>query len=137
MKMHTTNYYNTFIAVAADCPAIKGEVPPVKHEKRTIANIEFELISKNPYRYTSDDVRFEVYAERHALTLGERDAARKAFFSKGQPCFRASPLTKRYGWGIHSDDVGKIALYGRETDEYQSFLGDSRIRLVHAVRSGR
>lgn len=137
MAQHTTNYYNTFIAVADDCPAVTGEVPPVKNEKRTIANFEFELIRHNPYRYTSDDIRFEVYAERNAVAPGERDAARNAFFSKGQPCFRASPLAKRYGWGIHSDDAGKIALYGRETSEYESFLEDSRIHVIKAMRSSR
>ncbi|SFC26080.1 hypothetical protein SAMN05421747_10755 [Parapedobacter composti] len=29
MKAHTTNYTNTFIAVADDCPVEKGEVAPL------------------------------------------------------------------------------------------------------------
>ena len=60
--MHTTNYSNTFIEVADDCKAEAGTAPPEKAE-RTIAQIQYELISKNPYRYTSDDVIFAAYAE--------------------------------------------------------------------------
>ena len=30
MKTHSTNYYNTFIAVAGDCKAASGEAPPAK-----------------------------------------------------------------------------------------------------------
>jgi hypothetical protein len=30
--MHTTNYLNTFIEVAEDCPVKAAEIPPVKEE---------------------------------------------------------------------------------------------------------
>ena len=30
MKTHTTNYKNTFVEIAEDCSANKGEMPPVK-----------------------------------------------------------------------------------------------------------
>jgi hypothetical protein len=32
--IHTTNYFNTFIEVAEDCPVIVAEVPPQKEEKQ-------------------------------------------------------------------------------------------------------
>ncbi len=137
MKIHTTNYQDAFIAVADDCPAERGEIPPVKGDKKSVAGLAFELISKNPYRFTSDDVLFRVYAERQELTADELETARQLFFSKGQACFRASPLTKRYGWGVHSDAAGKIALYGRETQEYEAFLRDGRIKVVKAMKSSR
>lgn len=135
MKTHTTNYKDTFIEAAEDCPTAKGEIPPVKGEAKTIANIQFDLLSRNPYRYTSDDVLFQVYALRNDLSAGELEAAREQFFSKGQACLRASPLTKRYGWGIHNDSNGKIALYGRETDKYESFQKDKNLQVVKAMRS--
>ena len=47
-------------------------------------------------------------------TTRQTTNARKQFFSKGQPCFRASPLTKQLGWGVHCDKNGKVALYGIE-----------------------
>lgn len=137
MKTHTANYENTFIAVADDCPAAVGETPPIKGDKKSVANIQFEMISEHPYQFTSDDVLFQVYAVRHDLTEGELEAARNIFFSKGQPCFRASPLTKRYGWGIHHDAHGKIALYGVETEAYERFVSEKSLNVVKAMKSSR
>jgi hypothetical protein len=71
------------------------------------------------------------------LTKAEYEKAREQFFSKGQPCFRASPLTKTYGFGIHCDKNGKVALYGMETEEYQSFLADTKIKKVKAMKSSK
>ncbi|PPL03487.1 DUF6157 family protein [Parapedobacter indicus] len=137
METHTTNYQNTFITVADDCPVVAGEIPPMRGDKKSVANIQFELVSKNPYRFTSDDVLFQVYAERNDLTEGEWKQERKLFFSKGQPCLRASPLTKRYGWGVHSDSNGKIAIYGRETEEYAQFVNGEDVKIVKAMKSSR
>lgn len=137
MKEHTTNYFNTFIQVADDSPAVAGEVPPVKADNKTAANIQFELVKQHPYKYTSDDVLFTVYAQKNDLTKSELKKAREQFFSKGQPCFRASPLTKRYGWGMHSDENGKIALYGCETAAYKKFSEDKKLTVVKAMKSAR
>ena len=135
MKVHTTNYHNTFITVADDCPVHTGEAAPVKADARTIANIQFDLISKHPYQFTSDDVLFKVYAERNDLTKSELKEASAQFFSKGQPCLRSSPLTKRYGWGIHSNEEGRTAIYGCETREYEQFANDTSPNVVKAMRS--
>lgn len=137
MKVHTTNYQNTFIEVAEDSPVKKGEIPPLKSENKTIANIEFEMISKNPYKYSSDDVLFQAFAEKNDLTKSDYKKEREQFFSKGQACLRASPLTKRYGWGIHNDENGKIALYGMETPEYEKYSKDENLKIVKAMRSSR
>jgi hypothetical protein len=137
MKVHTTNYQDTFILIADDCPATAGEIPPLKGDARSVANIQYEIISKHPYKYSSDDVLFQVYAERNDLTKEEFRKAREIFFSKGQPCLRASPLTKRYGWGIHSNTEGKIALYGCETKAYEKHLKDKSLQVVKAMKSKR
>ena len=137
MKIHTTNYQNTFIEVADDSPASQGQVPPLKGESKTAAGIQFEMISKNPYKYTSDDVLFHVFAERKELTEKELEEARKQFFSKGQACMRASPLTKRYGWGIHNNDEGKVAVFAVESDSYEKLKNDKNLKTVKAMKSGR
>ncbi|KUJ60438.1 hypothetical protein AR687_17790 [Flavobacteriaceae bacterium CRH] len=137
MKTHTTNYQNTFIEAAVDSPATHGEIPPTKGENKTVANIEFEMISKNPYKYSSDEVLFQVFADKNDLTKSAYKEAREQFFSKGQACFRASPLTKRYGWGIHNDENGKIALYGLNTPQYEKFSKDENLKIVKAMRSSR
>lgn len=137
MKIHTTNYENTFILVADDTPATEGQCPPMKENNKTVANIQFELISKNPYQFTSDDVLFKVFAERQDLTESELDEARKQFFSKGQACMRASPLTKRYGWGVHNNSEGKIALYPVGSEAYEQFKNDEKITVVKAMKSSK
>lgn len=137
MKVHTTNYFDTFIAIAEDCPSCNGSVPPLKGEAQTIATRQFELISKNPYKYTSDEVLFQVFADKNELTQSEYEEAKAQFFSKGQPCFRASPLTKRYGWGLHFDKEGKMALYGSESQEYKRYIEDKQLKVVKAMKSAR
>ncbi len=137
MKVHTTNYETAFIAIADDCPTSIGEIPPMKGDKKTIAAIQFEILKKNPYKFTSDDVLFQVFAEKNDLTENELVEARKAYFSKGQACFRASPLTKRYGWGVHHNAEGKIAIYGCESEEYEKFMNDDSIKVYKAMRSSR
>ena len=134
MKVHTTNYTNTFIEVAEDCPAIKGEIPP-NSKTMSIARMQQDILSKHPYTFTSDDILFQIYAERNDLSKSELQAARQQLFSKGQPCFRSSPLTKRYGWGIHSNNEGKVAMYGIETDEYKKLLADKAVKTVKSMRS--
>ncbi len=136
MKIHTTNYFDTFIEASEDTKAVTGTQPPSK-DKKTVAEMQYELIVKNPYQYTSDDVLFQVYADRNELIQAEYQQARQDFFSKGQPCFRTSPLTKTYGFGIHNDIDGKIALYGIETEEYQNFVANPKIKKVKAMKSSR
>lgn len=135
--MHTTNFFDTFIEVAEDTKAVKGIPPPFKNDKMTIAGMQYDLIAKNPYAFTSDDIIFQVYADRNGLAEAEYKSAREQFFSKGQPCFRTSPLTKNYGFGIHSNEEGKVALYGMETSRYQQLLGDAKTRKVKAMRSSK
>lgn len=135
--MHSTNYYNTFIEVAEDSPTQEGQMPPTKGLKKTVANLQFEWLYDHPYEYTSDEVLFGVFAQRKEFTKAEMEAEREHYFSKGQPCFRASPLTKQYGWGIHANETGKIAIFPVESNEYKQFLADSSIHKVKALRSKR
>lgn len=132
--MNTTNYFNTFIEVSEDCPVNTAQIPPVK-ASRTVADIQFDLIFNHPYQYTSDDVMFKVFAEKNNIPEKEVDSQRAAFFSKGQPCFRSSPLTKRYGWGVNNDAQGKIAIYAVESPEYGRLRNDTKLQHVKGMRS--
>jgi hypothetical protein len=112
--MHTANCFNTFIQIAEDCPARTGEEPPSRGGVPTVACLQYAMIAKAPYKYTSDDVIFATSASGRQLgakaTKQERRLVREAFFSKGQSCMRASSLGKRFGWGIHADSEGRIAI---------------------------
>lgn len=135
--MHSTNYYNTFIEVAEDCKATFGMIPPMKGKEKTLALMQYEMLFDQPYQHTSDEVLFSVFADRKCVKIGAYEEERKAFFSKGQPCFRASPLTKSYGFGVHANEEGKIAIYGMESAEYQVFLDDPHVKKIKAMRSSR
>lgn len=137
MKTHTTNYFDTFIEVAEDTKAGSGTKPPSKGDNKTVAEMQYALVARSPYKYTSDDILFRVYAERNDIPKEQHKEAREQFFSKGQACLRASPLTKTYGFGIHSNSEGKIALYGMETPEYEKLTKDTKVKKVKAMKSAR
>jgi hypothetical protein len=134
--MHTTNYFDTFIEIAEDSPIEAAQEPPAK-DVPTVAQLHYELIAAQPYALTSDDVIFEAHARRAGIDEADRAAARDAFFSKGQPCLRSSPLGKRYGWGVHSDAEGRVALVPAGSDEYVRLAADPDIRHTRAMRSKR
>lgn len=134
--MHTTNYTDTFIAVAADCPVTEAEIPERKASP-SVATLQYEMISAAPYTHTSDEVIFAVHAIRNGIPKSEWKEARALFFSKGQACLRASPLSKRYGFGIHSDAKGRVALVPLGSKEYSSLASDKALVQVKAMRSKR
>lgn len=134
--MKTTNYLNTFIEVADDCPVKSAEIPPKKEEK-TVAQMQFDMVYEHPYQYTSDDVIFEVYAQKNKLRRDELEEERVKFFSKGQACLRSSPLTKRYGWGVHNNEEGKIAIYPLESEEYKKLKADVELAHTKGMKSKR
>ena len=131
------NYYDTLVEVADDCPATEGQIPQARGGRKTKAVVEYELLVKDPYTYTEEDIAFEVYAVLHDIPKASRRKEREKFLSKGHPHLRVSALAKRYGWGIHNNSEGKIALIGVESPEYKRLLKDSRTAKVKAFRSTR
>ncbi|HEX2534909.1 MAG TPA: DUF6157 family protein [Chitinophagaceae bacterium] len=134
--MKTTNYFQTFIQVAEDCPAQAAAVPPHK-DPPSVAELQFRMVYDHPYTYTSDEVLFRIHALRKNIPKGEQEAAQAVFFSKGQACFRASPLPKRYGWGVHYNEEGRMALYAVETPEYRKLAQDPALKQWKAMRNGK
>ncbi len=129
MKQHSTNYFDTFIEVAEDCPATLGEAPPEK-EPKTAARIEYEMLVANPYQHTSDEVLYTSNGARRGIS-------REDFFSKGQPCFRSSALTKRYGWGVHSDAEGRVAIYAVDSDDYKRLAAQASVKHTKGMRTSK
>jgi Family of unknown function (DUF6157) len=134
-KTHSTNYFDTFIEVAEDTKATCGSIPISKSDLKTLAEMQYEMIAKHPYAFTSDEVFFEVFARRKHIAEPQHEEARREFFSKGQPCFRASPLTKTFGFGIHADSHGKVALFGMETAKYKEMKNNASLKKVKAMRT--
>lgn len=127
MKTHSTNYVSTFLAVADDCPVTAGEAPPLG-TKKTAARQEYEMLLAEPYVHTSDDVIYAVRGRDKGISRGE-------FFSKGQPCFRTSALTKRYGWGVHFDEKARMAIYPAGSAAYEALKNRGDLTQLKAARS--
>lgn len=135
--MGTTNYFGAFISVAEDCPVAVAEAPVAGAKGPTVASLQYDLISQHPYALTSDEVLFQVYAERQGIPPELQQEAREAFFAKSQACLRASPLGKRYGWGIHHDADGRVALVPLGSERYRSLAADPALEQTRAMRSKR
>ena len=131
------NYYDTLIEVADDCPASEAQVPQARGAKKTKPVVEYEMLAEHPYKYTEEDIAFETYAVRHDIPKAIWSKERQKFLSKGHPHLRVSALPKRYGWGIHNNAEGKIALIAVESPEYKQLMNDRGITKIRAFRSKR
>ena len=125
-----TGYSNAFITVSPDCPVEAGQVP---RQVMSIAGLEHALLIDRPYHYTADDLILDVHRRHKNVGDAELAAFRAYLFAKSQPCMRLSMLTKRWGWGVHYDEQGRMAIYGAETQEYCHFAMQTDL-LVMAAR---
>lgn len=131
--MHSTNYSNTLICPAEDCQII-AKVPD---KAGSVAALQYDFLAGKPYQLTSDDVLSAVAATRKGIGNDDLPRFRSEYFSKGQPCFRASPLTKTHGWAIHSDEGGFVALLAPDGPEFSKLQEDETVKKVNAMRSKR
>jgi Family of unknown function (DUF6157) len=130
----TTNYVNTLITPSTDCKSKHGEAPA---KEGSIATLQYALLRDHPYAKTSDDVLFEVHAQRKKVAPENYRQERETFFSKPQACLRASPLVKTYGWGIHHDENGKVALVSADTKTYAELVSNKLVKVVPGMRSSK
>ena len=59
------------------------------------------------------------------------------FFSKPMACMRTSPLARSYGWGLHFNAEGKVALVAMESAAYKRLTSDHSVEQTRAMRSKR
>jgi hypothetical protein len=128
---------DTFIEVAEDCPAVHAEVPPTRAGRATKAAIEYELIAGEPYGLTEEEVAFRTRVLMRDIPEADWPVERERLRSQKKPRLRVSALAKRYGWGIHVDSHGRVALVAVESAEYQRLAADPALRHVRAFRSKR
>lgn len=133
--IHMTNYTNTFIEVADDSRAESGIEPPLKEEKKSIVRIQYELLKYNPYKYTSDELIFELYVMKNQIVDDQKEVEMERLFSKGQACMRSTNLSKKYGWGIHFDQSSRMAIYAVDSKEYSELKNNLGIVHKKAMRS--
>ncbi|MBF9252506.1 hypothetical protein I2I11_04300 [Pontibacter sp. 172403-2] len=133
------SYINTLIRVSDDCPVQVSEIPVAKNNKKPAHLIQYELLTSNPYRFGHEELIYEVFVRQKEIPAAvlETDAAKikDELFSKGHPCMRASALVKKYGFGAHYNEEGKIAIYPVESKAYQSFMEDKDIKVIAGMRT--
>lgn len=135
------NYTNTFIAVSPDTKAKAGVAPPMRAGKPSIAQLEYELLAAQPYQHTQEEVQFAVHVQRLGLTPAQLKTQRKKlwaeFFSKPIACMRTSPLARTYGWGLHFNGEGKVALVAMESADYRKLAKSKSVLQTCGMRSTR
>jgi len=118
-------------------------VPPDKKSGRTKPSLEYELAAGQPYGYTQEELMYEVYVRHKEIAPEELEARgaeiRNEFFSKPMACLRASMLPKKYGWGIHFNEAGKMALIPVESAEYHRFVegGYGNVNVLQGMRNSK
>jgi len=134
---------HTFVLVAPDCPTMTAVIPVPRGVKPTGAVVQYDLLIARPYALTLEDLIFATHVRRAELSEAETKSRateiRAELFSKSYPCMRASPLPKQYGWGVHHDGAGRIALFAVESEEYRRFARGVvvGVKVVVALRARR
>lgn len=127
--MFSTNYYNTFIQVPSTCTRMNGIIP----SKNINAQLQFDLLFPNPCEFTSDELLFLVFAKINDIFEEDLNFERKKFFFTPVPCLRYSPLVTNFGWGIHCNHDGFIAMYGKESEEYNNCIFNNSIQKIEPI----
>ena len=119
------NRRNVLIQVAEDCPENKGTKPLSERMHDTIACIQFDELSKNPYKYNEEEFQKQVHHIRRGkteLNITKYD-------------IRRSELSKKWGWGIHINEGGKLALVGCEIEKYKELSNNSLVQKFGAYKA--
>lgn len=140
MTEASANYYATFIAVAEDCPAEVALEPQQRGARTSAAQIHLSMARDHAGTYTQEQILFRTHLNAKGLDPTEHPEDGEtwaAFFSKGRPCLRTSPLAKRYGWGLLFDDHGRVTAVPRGSTLYDDLVRDPELRQLRAMRSSR
>jgi hypothetical protein len=110
---------NSFVRLAPDSPVERSVVPTLYADRPTIQLIQYQLLTRSPYKYTLEELIFQTHVRKAGLSTAEAKAQRPKIwaelFAKSHACMRASALPKKYGWGVHYDEKGRNARYSGDS----------------------
>jgi len=134
------SYADTFIRIAPDSTRSEAMVPEARGGKKTVAVLQYELLTEKPDHFTEQELYFRVHCLREGIggkqAEQDREGIWSRLFAKPQACLRASPLPKTYGWGVRYDAKGRIRLIPVGTPEYEEACA-SELKQLPAMRSKR
>lgn len=112
---------NAFITISEDSDVDRSIIPG---PKRTIAKIKYEILIENPYKFTERQLFYEVHVvhrKRNDLKIDSYQIKR-------------SPLVQKFGWGIHADNEGRLALVAKESSIYSKLIANDNIKKIKAYK---
>ena len=113
------------ITVADKCPANRGMEPTTNRAEKTITMHQYDVLTEMPYQLTYKQLKEEVHRTRWGKEF--TDEQLETYMMK------RSGLCKIYGWGVHEDKNGKLALVGCETKEYRRLVKDLQVQKEKAL----
>lgn len=113
------------IQIADDSPVESSREPHDTDTNKTVARVYYETLMENPYKYNEHELRYEVFVVRR-----NRPDLKIDRYS-----IRRIDLVKKYGWGIHRNSDGKLALVACDSERYKQLLADSSVKKSKASRS--
>ena len=130
------------VLVAEDSAAQAATPPPPGRAGPSVAQVQYQLLLAEPFRWTENDVLFESWWRRQdaaeSASATEKEQARAEYLARPRPCLRASPLPMRYGWGLVFDDGDRVALCPVESPEYRALAaGAGDVEVQKSFRSRR
>lgn len=118
---------NTLIIPSEDCPASESIIPVGKNKKNTIPVDWYENLISNAYKYTEREFRELIYFKIRGDSTNKIDDYDS----------RRSLLCKKYGWGIHIDGLGRLALCARGSKQFKELTSDPLVTKVRAFNAKR
>ena len=110
------------IKISEDSPT-SNSLRPIK--KNTVEYIKFDILSEYPYKFTEEEFFEEVHFNR-----------RKKYNLKIKTySLKRLGLVKRYGWGIHINEKGTIAMIPCESEQYKTLLNNPKVKKSKAYRN--
>ena len=113
------------ILIATKCSMKRGTKPVSNREQPTIAMHQYDVLTEMPYQLTYKQLKEEVHRTRRGKEF--TDEQLETYMMK------RSELCKIYGWGVHEDKNGKLALVGCETNEYRRLVRKPGVQRVKAL----
>jgi len=118
IKRQNESLINTLITVSEN--SVKKATRPVSNSKReTVNEILYRVLKEYPYKFRQHELFYEVHVNQRKMDPSELRIERYLL--------QRSDLCKKYGWGFHGNELGKIALIEVDSDKYKELLNDQDI----------
>lgn len=118
-------YEEELIEVPDDSPTNHAIEPPKDNKlKPNVARVEYEVLKENPYKFNEKEFHYEV------LIVRQNKSIKYQLWN-----IKRSNLVKKYGWGIHKNKQGKLALVPMESDMYKKL--QKSIKCTKGFRSSK